>query len=117
MQFVDITIGAGYAAVVIILISLLSPGLAPGATDSALQRDQLQATDALNAYIGHVGWLFLDGAPASTLCASLQASSTSSVVLESSQCPAPVPSPLLVASSMTFNLPDRSLTLTAMIQG
>jgi hypothetical protein len=116
LQFLDIAVASGYAAVCLSLIVLMNP-VAPreaaveAASQAALDRD-------LSAYVASVGLPFLTTSPDATICTSAAEASNATIVfdvlLQGTGCGSgAVPPSPLASSSLTLDLPGRALVIEA----
>lgn len=116
MQIIDIAVASGYAALCLSLIVLMNP-VAP--QEAAVEAGAQSSLDsAMLAYVGHVGLPFLATSPVSAVCASAAEASNSTleigVLVQGSPCPSQTgPSSPLASSSLTLDLPSRTVVLEA----
>lgn len=116
MQLIDIAVASGYAALCLSLIVLMNP-VAP--QEAAVEAGAQSSLDsAMLAYTELVGLPFLSGAPASAVCASAAEASNSTieigVIIQGSPCASQAaPSSPLASSSLTLDLPSRTVVLEA----
>ena len=116
MQFIDIAVASGYAAVCLSLIVLMNP-VAP--REAAVEAGAQSALDsAISSYVEHVGLPFLATSSDAALCASAAEASNATlafdVVVQGEGCVSMVaPSPPLASSSLTLDLPSRSVVIEA----
>lgn len=116
MQIIDIAVASGYAALCLSLIVLMNPVASQEVAAEAGAESSLDS--AILAYMGNVGLPFLAASPASAVCASAAEASNSTVeigvLVGGSECAsqAPPPSPL-ASSSLTLELPSRTVVLEA----
>jgi hypothetical protein len=117
MQFIDIAVASGYAAVCLALIVLMNP-IAP--REAAVGAGAQSALDsAISSYIERVGLPFLATSPEAAICSSAAAASNSTlafdVVVQGEGCGfavTPSSSPL-ASSSLTLDLPSRTVVIEA----
>ena len=116
MQFIDILVATGYAAVCISLIVLISP-IAPRQTavDAA---EQARLDNALSGYISTVGLPFFTTSSPQTLCQSAVQASNSTfffdVLIQGEGCSSDgsmAPPLSLGSSSIQLTLPNRQLVV------
>jgi len=116
MQFIDIAVASGYAAVCLSLIVLMNP-VAP--REAAVGAGALSALDsAISSYIEHVGLPFLATSSEAAICSSAAEASNSTlafdVVVQGEGCGSSVaPSSPLASSSLTIDLPSRTVVIEA----
>ncbi len=116
MQFIDIAVATGYAAVCLSLIVLMNP-VAP--RETAVEAGAQSTLDsAISAYVGHVGLPFLTTSSEEAICLSAAEASNATlvfdVVVEGSSCGSAIaPSSPLASSSLTLDLPSRTLVIEA----
>jgi hypothetical protein len=116
MQLIDIAVASGYAAVCLSLIVLMNP-IAP--REAAVEAGAQSALDsAISTYIERVGLPFLATSPEAAICSSAAAASNSTlafdVVVQGEGCgPAVAPSASLASSSLTIDLPSRTVVIEA----
>jgi hypothetical protein len=117
MQFIDIAVASGYAAVCLSLIVLMNP-IAP--REAAVGAGAQSALDsAISSYIERVGLPFLATSPEAAICGSAAAASNSTVafdvVVQGESCGPAVtpPSSPLASSSLTIDLPSRTVVIEA----
>jgi hypothetical protein len=116
MEFLDIAVASGYAAVCLSLIVLMNP-VAP--REAAVEAASQSSLDhAISAYVARVGLPFLTTSSVATVCASAAEASNSTVafdvVVQGSGCVSILPptSPL-ASSSLTLDLPGRTVVIEA----
>ncbi len=113
MQFIDIAVASGYAALCLSLIVLMNP-VAP--REAAVEAGAQSTLDsAISSYVEHVGLPFLANASDAAICASAAEASNATVVfdvvVQAEGCgSAIVPSPL-ASASLTLDLPSRSVEI------
>jgi hypothetical protein len=116
MQFIDIAVASGYAALCLSLIVLMNP-VAP--REAAVEaRDQSSLQSVISSYIERVGLPFLATAPDAAVCASAAQASNATfaldVSLQGEGCGSmAAPSNPLASSSLTLDLPSRSVVIEA----
>ena len=116
MQFIDIAVASGYAAVCLSLIVLMNP-VAP--REAAVEAGAQSALDAaISSYLGHVGLPFLATSSDEAICASAAEASNATlvfdVVVQGEGCGSvAAPSSALASSSLTLDLPSRSVVIEA----
>jgi hypothetical protein len=116
MQFIDIAVASGYAALCLSLIVLMNP-VAP--REAAVEaRAQSSLDSALSSYVERVGLPFLTTASDAAVCASAAQASNATVAFDVSLggqgCGSVVaPSNPLASSSLTLDLPSRSVVIEA----
>jgi len=116
MQFIDIAVASGYAALCLSLIVLMNP-VAP--REAAVEAGAQSALDsAISSYLEHVGLPFLATSSAAAICASAAEASNSTlvfdVVVQGEGCGSlAAPSSPLASSSLTLDLPSRSVEIEA----
>ena len=116
MQFIDIAVASGYAALCLSLIVLMNP-VAP--REAAVEaRAHATLNSAIASYIEHVGLPFLASSSDDAICASAAEASNATlglgVVVDGEGCSAiVVPSSPLASSSLTLELPSRSVVIQA----
>jgi len=116
MQFIDIAVASGYAAVCLSLIVLMNP-VAP--REAAVEAGAQSALDsAISSYVEHVGLPFLATSSDAAICASAAEASNATlafdVVVQGDGCGSVVaPSSPLASSSLTLDLPSRSVVVEA----
>lgn len=116
MQFIDIAVASGYAAVCLSLIVLMNP-VAP--REAAVEAGAQSALDsAISSYVEHVGLPFLATSSDAAICASAAEASNATlafdVAVQGESCSSVVPpSSPLASSSLTLDLPSRSLVIEA----
>ncbi len=120
MEFLDIAVASGYAAVCLSLIMFMNP-VAPreAAVDAAAQAS---LDSAISAYIGHVGLPFLTTSSAAAICDSVGKASNSmlkmDVLLDGMGCGSSTdPSQPLASSSLKLDLPGRTVVIEAWLAG
>jgi hypothetical protein len=116
MRILDIAVAAGYAILCISVISLLSPYSAEdGAISTA---SDARASSAIAGYIESAGIPFLGGSLPPQFCASLQASSNSTIILggaiNGDICRAPPPY-FIGSSSFSFTVSGNELEVEAWV--
>jgi hypothetical protein len=116
MQFIDIAVGSSYAAVCLSLIVLMNPVAPREAAVEAAAHATLDS--ALLAYTEHVGLPFLTTSSEAAICGSVAGASNATlafdVVVQGAGCPSiAVPSLPLASSSLTLDLPGRTLVIEA----
>ena len=117
MQFIDIAVASGYAAVCLSLIVLMNP-IAP--REAAVEAGAQSALNSpSSSYIEHVGLPFLATSSEAAICGSAAAASNATlafdVVVQGEGCGvrrAPPSSPL-ASSSLTIDLPSRTVVIEA----
>lgn len=114
MQIIDIAVASGYAALCLSLIVLMNP-VAPRETAVAAG-EQARLDSALSSYLEHVGLPFLATSSDAAICASAVAASNATVgfdvVVQDEGCgSAFAPSSPLASSSLTLDLPYRSVVI------
>jgi len=116
MQFIDIAVASGYAAVCLSLIVLMSP-VAP--REAAVEAGAQSSLDsAISAYVDHVGLPFLATSSEAAICSSATEASNATlafdVVVQGEGCGSAVAPPLpLASSSLTLDLPSRTVVIEA----
>lgn len=116
MQFIDIAVASSYAVVCLTLIVLMNP-VAP--REVAVEAgDQSTLNSAILAYAEHVGLPFLTASSEAAICGSAAEASNATlafdVVVQGADCPSTAaPSLPLASSSLTFDLPGRTLVIEA----
>jgi len=116
LHFIDIAVASGYAALCLSLIVLMNP-VAP--REAAVEAGAQVALDsAISAYVQHVGLPFLTTSSEAAICRSaLEASNATlslGVVVQGEGCsPTVVPSAPLASSSLTLDLPSRTVVIEA----
>jgi len=116
MQFIDIAVASGYAALCLSLILVMNPVAPQEAAVEAGAQSRLDS--AISAYVEHVGLPFLAKASDAAVCASAAEASNASVVLDvlvqAVGCRSVVapPSPL-ASASLTLDIPSRSVVIEA----
>ena len=118
MRMLDIGVAAGYAILCISLISLQSPYASKSASVTA--DSDARASLAIASYLKSVGLPYLATSPPSQVCASLSASSNTTVVLggviRGEPC-APEPSHPLGFSSLVLYISNSEVEIEAWIEG
>ncbi len=116
MRFLDIAVATGYAALCLSLIVVMNP-VTPreGAAQLA---SQSRLDSAISNYVSRTGLPFLGSSPDAAICDSAVSASNSTfvfdAVLAGEGCPSIVaPSSPLAASSLTLDLPGRTLVIEA----
>jgi hypothetical protein len=115
MRFIDIAVASGYAAVCLSLIVLMNP-VAP--REAAVGAGAQSALDsAISSYVGHVGLPFLTTSSEAAICSSAAEASNSTVafdvVVHGQGCGFIAPSFPLASSSLTLDLPYRTVVIEA----
>jgi hypothetical protein len=115
MHFIDIAVASGYAVVCLSLIVMMNP-VAP--REAAVQAGAQVALDsAISGYVERVGLPFLSTSPESAICSSAAEASNATLVLEAlvqgQGCGSAAPSSPLAYSSLTLDLPSRTLVIEA----
>ena len=116
MQFIDIAVASGYAALCLSLIVLMNP-VAP--REVAVEaRSQSSLDFAISSYVERVGLPFLATAPDAAVCASVAQASNATFAFDASLqgegCGSIVPpSNPIASSSLTLDLPSRSVVIEA----
>ena len=113
MEFLDIAVASGYAAVCLSLILLMNPVASREAAVEAASQSTLDS--AITAYLEHVGLPFLSTSTEAAICASAAQDSNSTltldVTIEGVGCdPAPTVPPL-ATSSLSLDLPGRVVVI------
>ena len=114
MRFIDIAVASGYAAVCLSLIVLMNP-VAPRET-AAEAGTQAALDSAISSYVEHVGLPFLVVASEATICSSAAEASNSTLAFDVSvqgQGCSIAPSFPLASSSLTLDLPSRTVVIQA----
>jgi hypothetical protein len=114
MELLDIAVASGYAAICLTLIVMMNP-VAPRevAVDAASQSSLDSAT---LAYVEAVGLPFLATSSPSAVCGSAAAASNATVafaVVQGADCDTVPPTSSLATSSLTLDLPGRTLVIEA----
>ena len=116
MQFIDIAVASGYAAICVSLIVVISP-IAPreAAVEAA---SQTRLDTAITAYLDHVGLPFLSAATEGSICDSASEASNATLVIDvafqGTGCgPVPAPSSALAFASLPLDLPGRTMVIEA----
>ena len=116
MQFIDIAVASGYAAVCLSLMVLMNP-VAP--REAAVEAGVQSALDsAISSYVEHVGLPFLATSSDAAICGSAAEASNATlafdVVVQGEGCGSLlVPSSPLASSSLTLDLPSRTVVIDA----
>lgn len=116
MQFIDIAVAAGYAAICLSLIVVINP-VAPHET-AVEAATQTRLDSAIWGYIASVGLQFLTTSSNSALCESASSASNATVAFDvfvhgggcGSLAP---PQGALASSSLTIDLPGREVVIEA----
>jgi hypothetical protein len=116
MRFIDIAVASGYAALclsIIVLMNPVSPHEAAVVAESHWRLDS-----AISAYVGSVGLPFLATSPLTTICDSAARASNNTLILsvsvDGSSCASGgAPSSALASSSLTLDLPGRTVVIDA----
>jgi len=116
VQFIDIVVASGYAAVCLSLLVLMNP-VAPREA-AVVAADQSTLDSAMTAYVEHVGLPFLTTSSGEAICTSAAEASNSTLAFEAfvqgSGCDsAAAPSVPLASSSLTLDLPGRTVVIEA----
>ena len=115
MQFIDIAVASGYAAVCLSLIVFMNPVASQQsavgyAAEASLDR-------VISAYIGQVGISFLADAPLSAVCSSAEGASNSTVGIDVSvagqDCGFRPSLPPLASSSFSLDLGGSPVVIDA----
>ncbi len=116
MQFIDIAVASGYAAICVSLIVAISP-IAPreAAVDAAAQA---RLDTAITAYLDRVGLPFLSSASERAVCDSAAEAGNATLVIgvafQGTSCGSvPEPSSALASASLPLDLPGRTLVIEA----
>jgi hypothetical protein len=115
MQFIDIAVASGYSALCLSLILLMNP---VSSREVAVEAGEQAALDsAMLSYVEHVGLPFLAAAPDAAICASAADRSNATVAfdvfLQGEGCGQALPPSPLALSSMTLDLPSRTVVIEA----
>jgi hypothetical protein len=116
MQFIDIAVGSGYAAVCLSLLVLMNP-VAP--REAAVEAGAQSAVNsAIASYVEHVGLPFLTTSSDEAICGSAadasNATLTFDVFVQGEGCGSlTAPSSPLATSSLTLDLPSRTVVIQA----
>ena len=116
MQFIDIAVASGYAVVCLSLLVLMNPVAPREAAVEAAAQTTLDS--ALTGYLEHVGLPFLTVSSEAAICSTAaEASNTTlafDVVVQGAACGSSmVPSSPLASSSLTLDLPGRTVVIEA----
>ncbi len=116
MRFLDIAVASGYAAICLSLIVLMNPLAPREAAVVAASHSRLDS--AISAYIERVGLPFLATSSLTSVCDSAAQASNRTLILvvsvDGSGCAsAGAPSFPLASSSLTLDLPGRTLVIDA----
>ncbi len=115
MRFLDIAVASGYAALCLSIIVAMNP-LAPreAAVEAA---SQSRLDHAISAYVAHVGLPFLSAASMEAICKSAAEASNATllidVLVQGAGCGPLAPSSPLPLSSLTLDLPGRTVEIEA----
>jgi hypothetical protein len=116
MRFIDIAVASGYAVLCLALMVMMNP-VAP--REAAVGAGEQSALDtAISSYIEHVGLPFLATSSRGAICSSAAEASNSTlafdVVVQGEACgPAVARSSPLASSSLTIDLPSRTVVIEA----
>lgn len=116
MQFLDIAVASGYAAVCLLLILTMNPVVQREAAVDAASQASLDS--AISAYIGRAGLPFLATAPEAAICSSAAQASNSTlevrVLVDGAGCALlPAPESPVASSSLSLELPGRTVEIEA----
>jgi hypothetical protein len=116
MQFIDIAVASGYAALCLSLILLMNPVSQREAAVEAGAQSGLDS--AISAYVEHVGLPFLTTSSDAAICASAAEASNATLrfdaFVQGEGCgSALAPSAPLASSSLTIDLPSRTVVIEA----
>ncbi len=118
VRVLDIGVAAGYAILCISLIAVLSPYPLEGSAAAAAS--DARASGAIEGYVQTVGLQFLGTASLPQFCASLEASSNSTVILGGgiggTTC-GPAPAHFVGASEFSLALSGEKVEIAAWIAG
>lgn len=117
MQFIDIAVASGYAAVCLALIVTMNPVIPRETAVEAGAQTRLDSS--ILAYIEGVGLPFLATATPPEVCASAAQATNSTVafdvVVGGAPCASPPGSPL-ASDSLTLHLPGRTVLVEAWLE-
>jgi hypothetical protein len=116
MHFIDIAVASGYAAVCLSLLVLMNPVAPREAAVEAASQSRLDS--AISAYVEHVGLPFLTTSSQAAICGSAAEASNATfvfdVVVQGAPCgPAVAPPSPLASSSLSLDLPSRTVVIEA----
>lgn len=116
MELLDIAIASAYASLCLTVIVIANPVASREVAVEAA--DQSTLDSAISAYVAQAGLPFLANAPLSELCASAAAAGNSTIGFDvganGSGCSGiPVPAAPLAASTLSIQLPDRTVEVSA----
>jgi len=116
MQFIDIAVASGYAALCLSLIVVISPVAPREAAVEAAAQTRLDS--AISAYVEHVGLPFLTTSSEGAVCDSASEASNATlvldVVLQGVGCGSVAePASALASTSLGLDLPGRTVVIEA----
>ena len=115
LQFIDIAIASGYAAICLSIMLAVSPVAPHEAAGDAAAQHRLDA--AISMFVGRVGLPFLTTAPFSAICSATAQATNSSLAISASvdgvACDNHAgPTAELAHSSFSLDLPGRSVVIS-----
>jgi len=119
MQFIDIAVASGYAAVCLSLIVLMNPVASRETAVEAASQSTLDS--AISGFVAHEGLPFFAASSQGSICGSAAAASNSTfafdVLVQGSGCPSLVaPSSPRASSSLALELPGRTVVIEAWLE-
>ena len=118
MRILDIGVATGYALLCLTLVSTMNPYLA--ATQAVRTNSEARASEAVVAYVGSVGLVYLATASPADVCASLAEHSNSTLafggMVDGHACSEP-PAGAKGSYSLALSLAGRQLVIEGWIEG
>jgi hypothetical protein len=115
VRFIDIAVASGYAVACLSLIVLMNPVAPREAAVGA--RAQSALDSAISSYLERVGLPFLTTSSETAICSSAAEASNSTVTIDvfvqGQGCGSAEPSFPLASSSLTIQLPSRTVVIEA----